>query len=207
MWTSKPKKLPVEVTEDEFAQLLTVTKQMKHKVAFLLAWGSGMRIGEVIRLQKEDVNLDGKEIRINQGKGSKDRIVPLPRGFKEKHMEFIPFDFKDRSLQKTFRLYSEKSGLKQGYEIKLLNKNNFGDFNKEDFVLCRVQWIGDKENKEKPFYGWGHWTEASANTHFIVINQNKFFCNEDGLFPINKLEEYLRDAIITSMMRIKNENI
>ncbi len=113
MWTSKPKKLPVEVTEDEFAQLLTVTKQMKHKVAFLLAWGSGMRIGEVIRLQKEDVNLDGKEIRINQGKGSKDRIVPLPRGFKEKHMEFIPFDFKDRSLQKTFRLYSEKSGLKE----------------------------------------------------------------------------------------------
>lgn len=113
MWTSKPKKLPVEVTEDEFTQLLTSTKQMKHKIAFLLAWGSGLRIGEVIRLQKEEVNLDDKQIRINQGKGKKDRIVPLPRGFKEKHMEFIPFDFKDRSLQKTFRLYSEKSGLKE----------------------------------------------------------------------------------------------
>ncbi len=115
----------------------------------------------------------------------------------------MKMEFKGYSGWKQLREYLEK----QGYEIKLLNKNNFGDFNKEDFVLCRVQWIGDKENKEKPFYGWGHWTEASANTHFIVINQNKFFCNEDGLFPINKLEEYLRDAIITSMMRIKNENI
>lgn len=114
MWNGSrnPKKLPVEVTEDEFTLLLNITKQMKHKIAFLLAWGSGMRIGEVIRLQKEEVNLDGKEIRINQGKGKKDRIVPLPRGFKERHMQYIPFDFKDRSLQKTFRLYSEKSGLK-----------------------------------------------------------------------------------------------
>ena len=115
MWNGSrnPKKLPVDVTEDEFAQLLTVTKQMKHKVAFLLAWGSGLRISEVLKLKKNDVSLDEKQIRINEGKGKKDRIVPIPRGFKEKHLEYIPFDFKDRSLQKTFRLYSEKSGLRE----------------------------------------------------------------------------------------------
>ena len=114
MWNGSrhPKKLPVDVTEDEFAKLLTSTKQMKHKVAFLLAWGSGLRISEVLKLKKEDVSLDDKQIRINEGKGKKDRIVPIPRGFKERHLEFIPFDFKDRSLQKTFRLYAEKSGLK-----------------------------------------------------------------------------------------------
>ena len=114
MWNGSrnPKKLPVDVTEDEFAKLLNVTKQMKHKVAFLLAWGSGLRISEVLKLQKKDISLDEKQIRINEGKGKKDRIVPIPRGFKEKHLEFIPFDFKDRSLQKTFRLYTEKSGLR-----------------------------------------------------------------------------------------------
>lgn len=114
MWNGSrnPKTLPVDVTEDEFTKLLTVTKQMKHKVAFLLAWGSGLRISEVLKIQLNDIDLEMKQIRINDGKGKKDRIVPLPRGFKEKHLEHIPFDFKDRSLQKTFRLYSEKSGLR-----------------------------------------------------------------------------------------------
>lgn len=102
----------MDITEDEFTNLLAVTKQMKHKVAFLLAWGSGLRIGEVIRLQRNDIDLQSNQIRVNQGKGGRDRIVPVPRGFKEKHLEFIPFNFKDRSLQKTFRLYSEKSGLR-----------------------------------------------------------------------------------------------
>ncbi len=116
--------------------------------------------------------------------------------------ESLGLEFKGWSGWKQLREYLEK----KGYEVKLLRKDNFGDFEKEDFVICRVQWIGEKENKEKPFYGWGHWTAASAHTHFIVINQNQFFCNEDGLFPINKLEEYLGDAIITSMMRIKKKS-
>ncbi|KKL13817.1 hypothetical protein LCGC14_2521940, partial [marine sediment metagenome] len=58
-------------------------------------------------------DLEGKQIRINEGKGKKDRIVPLPKGFRETHLQYILFDFKDRSLQKTFRLYSEKSGLRK----------------------------------------------------------------------------------------------
>lgn len=115
MWNGSrnPKRLPVDVTEDEFTKLLTVTRLMKHKVAFLLAWGSGLRVSEVIKLQRNDIDFEGKQIRINEGKGKKDRIVPLPRGFKEKHLEFIPFDFKDRNLQKAFRTYAEKSGLKE----------------------------------------------------------------------------------------------
>ncbi len=115
MWngSSTQKKLPVEVNEEEFTKLISMTKQMKHKIAFLLAWGSGLRISEVLKIQKDDIDLEKKQIRVNQGKGKRDRIVPLPKGLREKHMEFIPFNFKDRSLQKTFRLYSEKSGLRQ----------------------------------------------------------------------------------------------
>ncbi len=115
MWNGSrnPKRLPVDVTEDEFNALLIATKLMKHKVAFLLAWGSGMRVSEVIKTQKEDIDLELKQIRINEGKGKKDRIVPVPRGFKEKHLEHIPFNFKDRNIQKAFRLYAEKSGLKK----------------------------------------------------------------------------------------------
>lgn len=115
MWNGKvePKILPIDISEDEFAKLLEVTPQMKHRVAFLLAWGAGMRVSEVINLKPEYVDFDQKKIMVKQGKGKKDRIVPLPKGLKQTHMKYIPFDFEIRALQKTFQRYAEKSGLKK----------------------------------------------------------------------------------------------
>lgn len=107
----RPKKLPVEVTEDEFAALLDATRQIKHRLAFLLAWGSGLRVSEVINLKPEDFDFKQKQVRINQGKGKKDRIVPIPKGFREDHLKHLPFDFNTRALQKAFKLYAGKSGL------------------------------------------------------------------------------------------------
>jgi len=82
-----PKPLPVEVNEAEFTALVDVTKKMHHKIAFLLAWGSGLRISEVVNLKPGDINIQDKRIRINMGKNSKDRIVPLAKGFKERHLK------------------------------------------------------------------------------------------------------------------------
>lgn len=113
MWNrGEAKRLPVDITEEEFSSLLEHTNQMRHRVGFLLAWGSGLRISEIIKLRREDIDMDKRQIRINEGKGKKDRVVPIPKGFKERHLEYIPFEFKDRALQKAFRLASEKSGLK-----------------------------------------------------------------------------------------------
>ena len=106
-------------------------------------------------------------------------------------------EFKGYSGWKQLREYLEN----RGYEIKLLRKDNWGDFNKNDYCILRIQWTGEGEKKEKPFYGWGHWTEASAHTHFIVVHNNQFFCNEDGLFNMDNLEEYLNGGVITSIMR------
>ena len=61
-------------------------------------------------------------------------------------------------------------------------------------------------------------SEASAHTHFIVISEEKFFCNEDGLFHFEKLKDYLKSqvvedkvylgGVITSLMYItKNEEV
>ncbi|KKL88564.1 hypothetical protein LCGC14_1923430 [marine sediment metagenome] len=75
--------------------------------------------------------------------------------------------------------------------------------------IARVQWIGDEENKEKPYYGWKSWFEASANTHFIVIQEDSFFCNEECIWlPIDgeeySLEGYLKhnQGLITSYLKI-----
>jgi len=97
---------------------------------------------------------------------------------------------------------------KRGYYVKLKRMSNLGTFHSNYYYILRVQWIGKGEDKEKPFYGWGHWSEASAHTHFIIIHKAKFFCNEDGWFDIRDLDKYLNDeAVITSAMEIKkNEN-
>lgn len=112
---AKPKPLPIEVDEKEFAAIIEITKQMHHKIAFLLGWGSGLRISEVVNLKPGDIRLESKprQIRINMGKNSKDRIVPIPKAFKKSHLKYIPIKCGVRALQKAFIMYSEKAGVKK----------------------------------------------------------------------------------------------
>ena len=44
---------------------------------------TGVRVSELVNLQLADVDLDACQIRVNSGKGDKDRVVPFPMGFKE----------------------------------------------------------------------------------------------------------------------------
>ncbi|HEA70633.1 hypothetical protein LCGC14_0791860 [marine sediment metagenome] len=115
MWNGSrnPKKLPVEVTEKEFTNLLDYARQ-DHKFGMALAWCSGMRISEVINTTPKDFDWENNSIRINQGKGKKDRIVPIPKGFTKTNVEkLLPFKFNNRSLQKVFQRCCEQSGLKE----------------------------------------------------------------------------------------------
>lgn len=107
------KKLPVEVDEEEFTRLLEVTRSMHHKIAFMLAWESGLRISEVVNLQPERIDMENKKIRILDGKGGKDRVVPLPIDWKEIHMKYIPIGCSARAIQKAFEMYSELAGIRR----------------------------------------------------------------------------------------------
>ena len=104
-------KLPVVVSVDEFTKLIKNTKKIRDKIAFLLGFGSGLRVSEIIGLEKRDINLNERKILVRQGKGSKDRIVPLPKGFRESHLQHIPIKVGVRQLQKSFRNASERAGL------------------------------------------------------------------------------------------------
>ena len=86
----KKKPLPIEVTRDEYVKLLYATKYMRHKVGFMLAFESGLRISEVVNLKKEDFDFANKTVRVNMGKNSKDRIVSLPLSWQVHHINYIP---------------------------------------------------------------------------------------------------------------------
>lgn len=105
------KKLPVAISEEEFTQLIKHTKAKHHKLAFLLGYGSGLRVSEVVNLQPRNVNLAQRIILVEQGKGSKDRTVPLPKGFREEHLKLLPMKSGIRSLQLGFKKSARLAGL------------------------------------------------------------------------------------------------
>ena len=107
------KPLPIEVNQDEYVELLNKTKFMHHKVAFMLAFESGLRISEIVGLKKPDIDVKNVQVRINMGKNSKDRIVNLPLSWKEHHMDYIPLPCKQRALQKAFISSAILTGLKK----------------------------------------------------------------------------------------------
>ena len=108
---TRPKRLPIDINSDEFKQILENTPKRRHRVAFLMAFGSGLRLSEVIKLEKMDFDFNTSQLKVRMGKGKKDRIVPIPKGFKEEFLHFIPFEFENRSLQKAFKRACEKAGV------------------------------------------------------------------------------------------------
>jgi len=107
----KAKKLPVALSEEEFGTLIKHTTRKHHKIAFLLGYGSGMRISEVLNLEPSDINFTQRSILIREGKGSKDRTVPMPKGFREEHIKLLPLSVGARALQKAFNAICKRAGL------------------------------------------------------------------------------------------------
>jgi integrase len=105
------KKLPVAIDEEEFTLLIKNTKKLHHKLAFLLGFGAGLRISEVLKLEPRNINIKEKKIMVEQGKGKKDRVVPLPKGFREVHLKKIPIGVSPRALQIAFKTAAKRARL------------------------------------------------------------------------------------------------
>lgn len=107
----KPKKLPVAISFDEFLKLIDVATQKHHKLAYLLGFESGMRISEVLKLEERDIDIKEKKIFIRQGKGSKDRVVGLPKHFRTEYLKLIPINCGERALERAFKKDADKAGI------------------------------------------------------------------------------------------------
>src|SRR5437899_7242576 len=73
----EPPKLPVVLSPDEVARLLDAAPGLKYKAALSVAYGAGLRANEVISLKVPDIDSKRMLIRVEQGKGRKDRYVML----------------------------------------------------------------------------------------------------------------------------------
>lgn len=79
VWHIKePQKLPPVLSPEEVKRVLTMATSLKAHAMLTLAYGCGLRAGEVVRLRAGDIDSEQKIIRIVQSKGRKDRHVMLP---------------------------------------------------------------------------------------------------------------------------------
>ena len=73
----EPRKLPVVLSPEEVARFLDAAPGLKYKAAVSVADGAGLRVSEVVALKVSDIDSKRMVIRIEQGKGNKDRYVML----------------------------------------------------------------------------------------------------------------------------------
>lgn len=74
----KPKSLPTVLSRSEVGRILESFKNAKHKLMVSLAYGSGLRVSEVISLKVQDLDFEELTVHIKQAKGQKDRISVMP---------------------------------------------------------------------------------------------------------------------------------
>lgn len=73
----EPRKLPVVLSPEEVACLLDAVPALKYKAALSVAYGAGLRVSEVVALKVGNIDSKRMIIRVEQGKGRKDRYVML----------------------------------------------------------------------------------------------------------------------------------
>lgn len=112
--------LPKSIKEEEFISLMKCVKEKdkQAKVSFLLAFASGLRLGEIKKLKQEDIR--SNDVYIQQGKYSKDRIVPKPKAWRDWMLDILPIKKTGRSLERNFKSASLKAGLDSRYTFHSL---------------------------------------------------------------------------------------
>src|SRR5271167_1819119 len=71
-------RLPVVLSREEATRLIEATRNIKYRAALSVAYGAGLRASEVIGLKASDVDSKRHVLRVEQGKGRKDRYALLP---------------------------------------------------------------------------------------------------------------------------------
>ena len=73
----EPRRIPVVLSLEEIARLLEAAPGPKYKAALSAAYGAGLRVSEVVALKVSDIDSERMLLRIEQGKGRKDRFAML----------------------------------------------------------------------------------------------------------------------------------
>ena len=73
------KRLPDILSQQDLVDVLRATQQMRFRAYFLVTYSLGLRLSEALSLQVGDIDANAGRVHVRNGKGGKDRLVPLPQ--------------------------------------------------------------------------------------------------------------------------------
>lgn len=122
-------RLPKVLTKEEIRCIMGNTNNLKHRCILQLGYSSGLRIGEVLNLRIIDIDSERMMIKVNQGKGRKDRYSILSntllKSLREYYKMYRPKEFLFESPQKeAYSATSVQNILKRAARKGNIHKNN-----------------------------------------------------------------------------------
>jgi site-specific recombinase XerD len=130
----KEKALPTVLNTEEITAILKGTENLKHRAILMVIYSAGLRISELINLKIKDIDTERKQIRVEQGKGKKDRYTLLSpktldllrtyfKAYKPKEYLFEGQGggaYTARSVQVFFQEICKKVGIKKKVSVHTL---------------------------------------------------------------------------------------
>ncbi len=159
----RSRKLPMLLSREEVDRILQAPANIKHQALLTTVYGSGLRVSEVVRLRPEHIESKRMQIRVEQGKGRKDRYTVLSKiclellreywrtcqpgqwlFFGRDKNKFMPID----TAQRIYYLAKGKAGVTRGRGIHTLRHcfaSHALEHGTELFIIKR--WLGHSSIK------------------------------------------------------------
>lgn len=130
----KEQALPVVLSEAEITKLIQAAENIKHRAILMLAYSTGMRLNELINVKLKDIDSKRMQIRVEQGKGKKDRYAQLSTVLlgvlRHYFREYKPREwliegvgggkYSARSIQQIMKAAVKKAGIKKKASVHTL---------------------------------------------------------------------------------------
>jgi integrase/recombinase XerD len=164
----RDKKLPTVLAEETVVQVLQAVDNLKHLTILMLVYSAGLRVSEVVRLQKEDIDPYRNLIRVRGAKGRKDRDTILSscafETFQKYQAKYKPGiwlfpgpnpekHLTTRTVEKVLENIRTKAGIEQSFSVHAL-RHSFATHLLENGVDLRYiqELLGHESSKTTEIY-------------------------------------------------------
>ncbi len=188
-----PKRLPHVPSEEEMRRYYQTVWQARNfgdMVLIKTLLYTGVRVSELVNIRLADVDLDRCQIRITEGKGKKDRVVPFPDGFKETlgmHMARLRergaaylFEsswkkkYSDRGVRRMLERYAEAAGLER----------NVSPHQLRHFLLTWLKKQGVDDALIQPYSGHASRQSLEIYSRLAIEEAQDEYNSVIGRFPV-----------------------
>lgn len=180
----RPRRLPVVLSIEEVRHIVSLIRNEVYRTALQLIYSLGLRLNEGVHLTRADIDLERRQVRVRNGKGAKDRYVPLPEVTRELLCEFLkqtpaqPWLFPGRitgrtidasNLQRAFRAAVRESGIAKHASVHTLRHSYATHLLESGIDVRTIQELLGHESLNTTMV-YTHLTQRTQNTLCQVLD-------------------------------------